>query len=123
MNAGFSNYSLNSDDAVFMQQYLTPRLVQLITQCLQRIQGTFSDSLSQINKITIIMYVIEGLAIGLGLLLAMHNTRKIMGSFIAIMDVFTQFSQPDVVKIYKCCHCLAKILRHLNDRDVEQRCP
>jgi hypothetical protein len=68
------------------------------------------------------MYVIEGLAISLGLLQAIHNTRKIMNSFIAIMEVFTQFSQPDVVKIYKYCHSLAKIFRHLNDRDIGQRC-
>jgi hypothetical protein len=69
------------------------------------------------------MYVIEGVAFSLGLLLAIHNIRKIMSSFIAIMEVFTQFSQPDVVKIYKYCHCLAKIFRHLNCCDIEQRCP
>jgi hypothetical protein len=118
MTSNLDNYSLSTDGAVFLQQYLTPSLSQLITQCSQRIQDTFSNSLSQIDKIIIIMYVIQGLAIGLGLLLAIHNTRKIMGSFIAIMDVFTQFSQPDVVKIYKYCHCLAKIFRHLNDRDI-----
>jgi hypothetical protein len=37
MAAGFANYSLSSDGAVFMQQYLTPSMSQLILQCSQRI--------------------------------------------------------------------------------------
>ena len=69
------------------------------------------------------MYVIEGLAIGLGLLLAVHNTRKITNSFVSVMEVFTQFSQADVVRVYRYCHCLVKIFKHLNDRDLEQRDP
>lgn len=64
------------------------------------------------------MYVIEGLALALGLMLAINNTRKITYSFIAIMEVFTQFSQGDIVKIYKYCHFLAKIFRHLNEKDL-----
>jgi hypothetical protein len=33
MSAGLSNYSLSSDGAVFLRQYLTPSLSQLILQC------------------------------------------------------------------------------------------
>lgn len=69
------------------------------------------------------MYVIEGLAVGIGFLLALYNTRKITSSFIAVMEVFTQFSQTDVIKIYKYSHCLLKLFRHMGNKDLEQRSP
>lgn len=106
-----------------MQQYFVPGFSQVTKRCSRNIQDSFQTSLDNIGRITIIMYIIEGLAIGMGLLLAVYNTRKITNSYVSIMEVFTQFSQPDIVKIYRYCHCLVKIFRHLNEKDSEQRAP
>jgi hypothetical protein len=81
------------------------------------LQILFKNADYYITKIIIIIYVIEGLAIGLGFILASRNTTKITSSFISIMEVFTQFSQSDIIKIYKYCHFLTKIFKHLNQKD------
>jgi TorA maturation chaperone TorD len=51
-------YSLDSPGSQFFQQYLNPSMSHLTQQCSANLVETFISSLANIEKITIIMYVI-----------------------------------------------------------------
>lgn len=72
-------------------------------------------------RTTIIIYIVEGLLVLGGSVVAIYKITKIVESFVSIVEVFTHFSQQDIEKIYRYSHFLAKLFKYLNKKDREQR--
>ena len=104
-----------------MQAFITPGF-QTETKIIEdNIYNIMEDITNETERVAIVIYVIEGAIALVCFGLVLYRITKIVSSFASIMEVFTQFNQPDIEKIYKYCYFLAKFFKHLKKKDREQR--